>query len=132
GAPGGGRGVVGGRGGRPAAAPPGVGSGGTPTPFVWRGIRPPPVQAAAAAQLPDDAPVAGVVAGGQARAYLLTAMTGLTAHVVNDLVGGTPVTVTYCDRTDCLCGFTADTPGQPLEVNVGGWAGKLMLKGGDT
>lgn len=102
------------------------------TPFIWPGIRCPPVQPAAAVKLDDDAPVAGVVVRGKARAYLLKTMSKMTGHVVNDLVGDTPVTVTYCDKSDCVCGFTADTPGKPLDVYLGGFGGKLMLKVGNT
>lgn len=44
-------------------------------------------------------------------------------HVVNDLLGRLPVTVTYCDRTDCVAVFTGPGGGLPLAVAVGGWAG---------
>jgi hypothetical protein len=112
----------------PEGGPPWVTAGGPMTPFVCPGIPRPPVKPAAAAGLPDDAAVAGVVVGGKARAYLLSAMTAMTGHVVNDVVGDTPVTVTYDDHSDCVRGYTADTLGRPLSVGLGGWAGKMMLK----
>jgi hypothetical protein len=75
----------------------------------------------------DDAAVVGVLVGGRPRAYLLPALKSINQHVVNDLVAGTPVTVAYCDRSDCVRAYTADTPGVPLSVAVGGWDGKVML-----
>src|SRR5262245_25715745 len=64
----------------------------------YEGTRQPPAVPAAAAKLDDDDVVIGVVAAGRARAYLLRAMDGGPEnHIVNDLVGGAPVSVTYCD-----------------------------------
>jgi hypothetical protein len=97
------------------------------TPFVVPGLRRPPTRPAALAGLADDSPVIGVLAGGRPRAYLLGAMTQRAHHVVDDVVGETPVTVTYCDQADCVRVFTADTPGKPLPIDLGGWDGKAML-----
>src|SRR5262249_62420187 len=52
-----------------------------------------------AASVPDDAVVIGVEAGGRHRAYLLEALYPSASHVINDLVGGKPITVAYCDMT---------------------------------
>src|SRR5262245_3700545 len=62
--------------GPPPGAPPWVGSGGPATPFLWPGVRTPPVRRAADAHLPDDTQVVGVVVQGRARAYALSAMRG--------------------------------------------------------
>ena len=50
-------------------------------------------------------------------------------HVINDVVGQVPVTVSYCNRTDCVRVFTTgDDSHQPLDVGVGGFAdGKMLL-----
>ena len=102
------------------------------TPFILPGIRLPPVLGAADADLADDAPVIGVLAGGSARAYSVTAMEPIGGHVVNDLVGGTPVTVTYCDRTRCVHAFTDIAGTQPMKIDLGGYMGGMLLKVGDT
>ena len=79
-----------------------------------------------AASLPDDAVVIGVEAGGRHRAYLLEALYPSASHVINDLVGGKPITVTYCDMTDCVAVFTAPNSDKPLEIAVGGWQGQMV------
>jgi hypothetical protein len=48
-------------------------------------------------------------------------------HVLDDVVGETPVTVTYCNQADCVRVFTADTRGEPLPIDLGGWDGNAML-----
>ena len=49
-----------------------------------------------------DQPVIGVTAGGRHRAYLVRALSlGAKSHIVNDVVGGVPVSVTYCDIYTC-------------------------------
>src|SRR5262245_29300272 len=50
---------------------------------------------AEAAKLPDDAPVVGVIAGSRPRAYALGAFAEVDRHVMNDVLGGTPVTVAH-------------------------------------
>jgi hypothetical protein len=91
----------------------------------------PPVHPAAAVDLPDGAEVIGVVVERRARAYLLTALAPVDHHVVNDLVGATPVTVTFCDQTRCVRVFTDEARGRPLDVWLGGYKdGGLLLRVG--
>jgi hypothetical protein len=97
-------------------------------PFIMPGIRQPKAFPAASAPLKDDDKVIGVTAGGRARAYLVDAFASMKAHVVNDVVGGKPVTVTHCDRTGCTKALAGPDGGAPLEVRTGGWTGdQLML-----
>jgi hypothetical protein len=106
-------------------------SKGLSTPFFMPGLRRPPALPAAKATVPDDAEVLGVSAGGRHRAYLVSAMSGMSTHVINDLLEETPVTVTYCDRTGCARVFTDPEKSAPLEVNVGGiLEDNLMLRVG--
>ena len=98
-----------------------------PTPFIVRGHRCPPVRTAAEADLSDEAPVVGVLVGGTPRASVLSALCSPLRHGINDLVGDTPVTIAYCNQSDCLRAYTADTPGVPLPVDLGGWDGKAMM-----
>jgi Protein of unknown function (DUF3179) len=99
-----------------------------PTPYFSAGVRCPAVRPAAAASLPDDQEVVGVVVGDKARAYSLAGMSLPDRHLVNDLINDAPVTVTYCDKVDCLRVFTDDSRGQPLEVTqVGRYSDGLLL-----
>jgi hypothetical protein len=66
--------------------------------------------------------VLGVSAGGQERAYLLDTMESTENHVVNDLFGETPVSVTYCDRTRCARAFTGGESGRPLALRPTGFS----------
>jgi hypothetical protein len=88
-----------------------------------QGKRRPVALSAAAALLPDDAEVIGVTVAGHARAYLLRSVAGhFLRHVVNDVVGGCPITVTYCDRSNCSQVFTGPPTGAPLDVPIGYWS----------
>lgn len=99
------------------------------SPMNLPGIQTPPVVAASKAGLPDDAPVVGVLVAGQARAYSLRALSRMDQHVVNDLVGSVPVSVTYCDTADCLRVFSVAQPGKAIELDLGGrYTDGLMLR----
>lgn len=98
------------------------------TPFILSGIRTPPVISADAVAIPDEEPIIGVSAGGHHRAYRIAAMSKIAGHVINDLFGDVPVTITYCDRTDCSRVFVAEKTGQPLDVGLGGYRDGLLLK----
>lgn len=82
------------------------------------------------AALDDDTPVIGVLAKGHARAYLLEAFErGPSSHIVNDVLGGVPVSVTHCDISGCTRVFTGATPGRPLALSVAGRRdARLVLK----
>jgi hypothetical protein len=69
-------------------------------------VRPSTVPAASAG-LGDDEEVIGVEAGGRSRAYALKALRNPRFHIVNDLIGGVPVSVAYCDLTDCTQVYTS-------------------------
>jgi hypothetical protein len=102
--------------------------------FHFSGLRQPAARAPADADLPDDAEVIGVSAGGRARAYLVKALAGLpTNHVVNDLVGGCAVTVTFCDRKGCARVYGGGRAEVPLDLGVGGYVNQgLSLRLGDA
>ena len=80
--------------------------------------------AAFAAPLPEEAPVIGVVAGECARAYSLDAFKDVEDHVLNDVLGGWPLTVTYCPQNGCARVFTSSRGSEPLDIAVGGWVGQ--------
>lgn len=100
------------------------------TPMMAPALRCPRVHPADAVHLDDNLRVVGVVAGGRARAYLLTALSPMMGHVINDLLGDVPVTVTFCDRTECVRTFTDDSRGQPLEMSQMGYFDGLLLRVG--
>jgi hypothetical protein len=97
-----------------------------PASVQYAGLVQPPAKVAAAAELRDADVVVGVVVGNRARAYAVAALTGPRTHVINDLIAGTPVTVTYCDRKYCARVFTGDGT-EPLSVGTGGFDDGLIL-----
>jgi hypothetical protein len=89
------------------------------------GVRQPPVVSAAASGLTETDDVIGVVVRGKARAYSVQAMSGRPqSHVINDLIAGTPVTVTFNNIGRFVRVF-AGSGSDPLDVNIG------MSPGGD-
>ncbi|WP_233578694.1 DUF3179 domain-containing protein [Tautonia sociabilis] len=66
---------------------------------------------------PDDR-VAGVVIGGDARAYPLRILTW--HEVVNDTIQGVPVVVSYCPLCDSVAAFDRRTPEGVKEFGVSG------------
>jgi hypothetical protein len=86
---------------------------------------------AAAADLEPTEEVIGVVAHGKARAYRLRAMRRHPEnHVINDLVGPTPVTVTYSELGSSVRVFTAERA-EPLDVRLRGAPEGLVLMLGE-
>jgi hypothetical protein len=94
------------------------------------GIDQPPTFSADKAALDDDAPVVGVYVSGHARAYALEAFQHRPDfHIVNDLLGDVPISITHCDISGCTRVFTAKTPGRTLTLSVGGRKNRgLLLK----
>ena len=67
----------------------------------------PPTLPAGTAEVADSEQVIGVTAKGQAlRAYTINALSNQRQHIVNDLVGGIPVTVAFCDLTQRVHAYT--------------------------
>jgi hypothetical protein len=96
--------------------------------FSLPGISSPPVVPANSASTTGTSEVIGVVVNGHARAYCVSEMQSPLSHVINDMIDGVPVTVTYCNRTDCVRVLTR--PGEfhhPLDVGIGGFDGGLLL-----
>jgi hypothetical protein len=90
------------------------------TPFFMPGLKQPPALPAASAEVPANAEIIGVEAGGRHRAYLITALSRIDSHVVNDLVGEVPITVTFCDRSQCARVFCNEGGSAPMDVNLAG------------
>ena len=95
------------------------------------GVATPPAVSAAEAPLGPDEPVVGVEAGGKFRAYHLASMKPKANHVVNDLVGGRAVTVTYCDLDDCVAAYGGAESTTPLAIALEGLADGGMLISAD-
>ena len=95
--------------------------------FEMPGLRNPQALAAESSRIPDDDPVIGVVVNGSPRAYWLNALKYPPWHIVNDVVHGVPISVTYCDRTDCTRVYKGGETSKPLDVDLGGLYGKEMV-----
>jgi Protein of unknown function (DUF3179) len=78
----------------------------------------------AEATLPEDEPVVGLVVNGDARAYPLRVL--IWHEIVNDVVGGVPVAVTYAPFSNTALVFDRRVGGRVLEF---GSTGKLRHSG---
>jgi hypothetical protein len=94
------------------------------------GIDQPSTFSADKAALEDDALVVGVYVSGHARAYALEAFQHRPdLHIVNDLLGDVPISITHCDISGCTRVFMGETPGRTLTLSVGGRKNRgLLLK----
>jgi hypothetical protein len=99
------------------------------TPFIFPGIEQPETLSANDVDLEDDAEVLGIHVSGKYRAYVVTALSALSSHVVNDLIAETAVSVTYCDRADCARVLTKSTNGNTIKLMIGGFMdGKMAVQ----
>jgi len=83
------------------------------------GVRTPRTVAPEDAALEDTDEVVGVVVNGFARAYPLRILADPQHHVINDLIGGSAVSVAYCDQTECIRTYTGPGP-EPLQIAIAG------------
>ncbi len=95
--------------------------------FELSGLQKPQTLPATAAKLADGDEVIGLLVNGKPRAYWLKALKYPPWHIVNDVVVGVPVSVTYCDRTDCTRVYTSGQSSTPLDVNLAGLYGSEMV-----
>lgn len=89
-------------------------------PSEGRPIVRPKVTKGADARMSPGEVVIGVEVDGKSRAYRLGALAGYRSHLVNDVVGTVPVSVAYCNLTDCVSVYTGSVGAGPLEVEVAG------------
>ena len=87
----------------------------------------PETQPAVEAKIADGDEVIGVVIKGKPRAYWMKALRYPPWHIVNDVVDGVPVSVTYCDRTNCTRVYTSGASSTPLDINLAGMYGREMI-----
>lgn len=90
------------------------------------GLRRPRVDRPGKTRIADETFVIGVTVADHHRAYSCVSMSNPLAHVINDLIRGVPVTVTYCDRTLTARVLTANDCNEPLNVNFHGIIGDQM------
>jgi hypothetical protein len=90
------------------------------------GITEPRVFPADEVMISDTATVLGIEANGKYRAYLATGMSDATSlHIVHDYLGGKPITMTFCDRSNCSRAFLRHKV-RTEDIMMGGWSGEEM------
>lgn len=80
--------------------------------------RPVFLQPAEATFLRDEDPVFGLVYGGEARAYPQLVL--VWHEIVNDVIAGERISVTYCPLTGSVVAFRAQVHGRPLSFGTTG------------
>jgi hypothetical protein len=99
------------------------------TPVMMQPLPPPPMIPASDMELADDEKVIAIEVDGEHFAYPLTRFTGIGDHIVNRAFHEKPITVAYCDLTDCVRVLTADNTREPLPVSQNGLTnGELALR----
>ncbi len=88
--------------------------------FRAPGIDRPSLSKASEVELGDEELIIGISVAGNHRAYRLMGMVEPTDHIVNDVIDGQPVSVTYCNQQDCARAFTGGRAGLPLPLSQGG------------
>ena len=96
-------------------------------PMTLPGMIAPVTLTATEAQVSGTEQVIGITIGDEHRAYLVNAFAPIGQKVVNDLINGIPVTVTYCDIHERARAFTSSDRGEHLTVGLGGWDNKEMF-----
>jgi hypothetical protein len=101
--------------------------------FEVPGLSRPPVVGGASSGLAEEEEVIGLVVAGRPRAYRLRALEYPPWHVVNDVVGGVPVTVAHCDLSGCTRAYSGAAGSGPLDVSQAGVIdGEMILRFGGT
>jgi hypothetical protein len=76
--------------------------------------------------IPAETMVIGVEVGGSFRAYLPGGMNDIDQHVLHDDFNGEPITVAYCNMSDCARVFVRGDVAAD-QIHMGGWNGVAML-----
>ena len=83
---------------------------------------------AADVDLPDETQVIGISSAGTSRAYAVHALSSMSSHVINDLLEGVPVSVTYCNETRCARVLSTERSDEPIDLWTGGFVnGQLIV-----
>lgn len=96
--------------------------------FYAPGIDRPPIREARVVRLPDEEQILGVQVDGRYRAYRVNSLRDRSHHILNDVIGDRPVTVSYCDINDFARAVKGDEQGAPLPISQGGvFSGGMIL-----
>jgi hypothetical protein len=107
---------------------------GNQAPIQFQAVTLPPIQSADATDWSDEELVVGIAVNDEFRAYRLRTMQIPDRHVVNDIIGGESVSITYCNLFQCIRAFSGDRPDGPLDLKVAGLdngKGMILGTGGD-
>jgi hypothetical protein len=78
------------------------------------------------AELADEEMMIAIEVGGQHQAYWIRDLSQPGSHVVNDMVGGLAISITYCDQTDFARVFSDPGTDKPLKLRTAGWMQKQL------
>jgi hypothetical protein len=95
--------------------------------LTFPGVIRPPILSAGDIGWNDEDEVIGVTVDGRSRAYLVASLGRPARHIVNDMVGPVPVSVTYCNIDRCARAFTRAGGEGPLDLSIGGLSESTSL-----
>jgi hypothetical protein len=88
------------------------------------GLRNPDLHPVKLTSVSNDEKVIGVVVDDQPIAYVVEELA--SPHIVNSMVQGKPISVTYCELVRCARVLTADSS-EPIPLNLGGQDGNMQM-----
>lgn len=94
--------------------------------FMLPGLWKPKIFKVEEALVADEDEVIGITVGETFRAYQIKAFISNGGRVLNDVVNGTAISVTYCDIWDFPRVFTLDTNGDEIVLGLAGWSNHQM------
>jgi hypothetical protein len=99
-------------------------------PYDHEGVANPRIADSASAEMmKDQEEVLGVEVDGKARAYRLSVMRDITKHIVNDQINTLPISILYCDISDCSRVFAGRRADGPLPIRQAGvMDGEMIVK----
>lgn len=92
-------------------------------------IHPPVASATKISDLRDDDLVLGIEINGQSRAYPVNFISEPETEIINDVLGGVPIAVTWCSRCSNGVVFDRRVDGKPIALRVEGtlWRENMVM-----
>ena len=95
------------------------------TAFNLPGVTAPEFTTVSSAGLGPKTPVVGIEIDGEAVAFPLSQLED--PHIVNAMIGGKALSVTFCTLVNCVRVLTDESQSQPLDLRLGGQDSNMQM-----